>query len=299
MRGPDTQSVLAAQLYPDAKVIARAQYISASRRTDLPRFFHRQFFNAWRAGEITYDGGYGRSYTVSLRPEHVLGYIFWSKDYSAFIRQAELTDLVRQSNAVFHYTINDFARLEPHCAPLQTRLSALYALADMAGPERVFWRFDPVLRYRTQSGQVEQTESSFFRLLPQVAKTGITRCYFSFMTLYRKTTRRAVEFLPFSEEERADIALRMSEAARDAGMVLCNCCNEDVPRLAPEIEQAHCVDDRILAATDRFGVHRRLKPAPTRDGCGCCESRDIGSYSPPCPHGCVYCYANPQTDAAG
>jgi hypothetical protein len=34
------------------------QYISASRRNDLPRFHYRQFFDAWKCGSITYNGGY-------------------------------------------------------------------------------------------------------------------------------------------------------------------------------------------------------------------------------------------------
>ena len=54
------------------------QYISASRRCDLPRFAYRDFFDAWRKGEISFDGGYGRRYTVSLRPEHVCGFIFFA-----------------------------------------------------------------------------------------------------------------------------------------------------------------------------------------------------------------------------
>ncbi len=32
-------------------------------------------------------------------------------------------------------------------------------------------------------------------------------------------------------------------------------------------------------------------PRPTREGCGCFASVDIGAYDT-CPHGCIYCYAN-------
>jgi hypothetical protein len=270
-----------------------AQYISASRRNDLPRFHYREFFDAWKSGIITYDGGYGRRYTVSLEEEDVLGYIFWSKDFSMFIRQPEFATLVGRSNAVFHFTINDSPALEPCVPPLSTRMETLERLCGTVGPERVLWRFDPVCRFLGKDGAVRDTSGTFFPLLQRVRHAGISRCYFSFMSMYAKTRRRAVRFLPFESGERREIAARMESAARDAGVQLFNCCNDDIPGLVPSIQKAGCVDNALLEQTDRFGVHRTLKPAPSRKGCGCFESRDIGSYEPPCPHGCVYCYANP------
>jgi hypothetical protein len=98
-------------------------YISASRRTDIPRFFTNDFFTAWQKGEVSYNGGYGRSYTVSLRPEDVLGYIFWSKDFSPLINHPLFGELIRLNNAVFHFTINDCLDLEPRVAPLKERIA--------------------------------------------------------------------------------------------------------------------------------------------------------------------------------
>ncbi len=273
--------------------VSAPRYISASRRNDLPAFHNREFFEAWRRGEITYDAGWGRSYTVSLKPADVLGYIFWSKDFGHFIAQPDFKKLIAANNAVFHYTINHFPDLEPRMPPLDRRLSVLDELCGMVGPERVFWRFDPVVKYAAPDGLPVTTADVFFRLLPLVRSSGVTRCYFSFMSLYKKTANRTVKFLPFGDSEKAETAAVMLRAASQAGMQLYNCCNEEVLRLVPGIRMAHCVDDTILRETDRFGVHRALRAAPTREGCGCFESRDIGSYSPACAHGCVYCYANP------
>jgi len=268
-------------------------YISASRRCDLPRFHYRRFFHAWKSGSITYDGGYGRTYTVSLAPKDVLGYVFWSKDYAAFIRQPEFKELISRNNAVFHFTINDMPELEPHIPPLKKRLDTLHALCDMAGPQRILWRFDPICKYAQNDGTQVTTEQAFFDLLPRISRLGVTRCYFSFMSLYNKTKHRPVVFLPFEENDKKRIASAMLAAASAYGLTLYNCCNEDVVRIVPGIQKAHCIDDAILRQTDRFGMHRPLRPGPTRTGCGCFESRDIGSYSPACPHGCLYCYANP------
>jgi hypothetical protein len=268
------------------------QYISASRRTDIPRFFADKFFDAWKKGEITYDGGYGRSYTVSLKPEDVLGYIFWSKDFSPLLSHPLFPALLDKNNAVFHFTVNDCPDLEPDVAPLDKRIETLDRLCEMVGPARVLWRFDPICTYRAKNGMVISNASSFFDILPRMQKAGVSRCYFSFMTMYSKLKKRGIVFEDFSGEERTDIAGKMLAAASDAGMKLYNCCNPDVLELVPGILQAHCVDDGLLRETDRFGAHPSLSLKPTREGCGCFESRDVGSYGQQCGHRCAYCYAS-------
>lgn len=272
------------------------QYISVSRRTDIPRFFHHEFLTAWEQGAITYEGGYGRSYTVSLQPEAVLGYIFWSKDFAPLLADPRFPELLAVSNALFHYTLNYCPPLEPRLAPLADRLQTLATLCALVGPERVLWRYDPLCKFSLPGGQVEHNGEAFFRLLPLVQALGVRRCYFSFMTPYAKTRGRGVQFFPFSEAEKIRQSQRMTEAATAAGLTLHNCCNPELLALVPGIAMAHCVDEQLLAATDRFRVHRPRRPRPTRNSCGCYESRDIGSYRQPCPHGCRYCYANPALD---
>jgi hypothetical protein len=268
-------------------------YISASRRTDIPRFFCNEFFSAWEKGEIAYDGGYGRSYTVSLKPQDVLGYIFWSKDFAPLLDHPLFPALLEKNNAVFHYTVNNCPDLEPHVAPLDKRIETLNMLCGTVGPKRVLWRFDPICKYRTKNNAITTNFKAFFEILPHMQKSGITRCYFSFMTMYSKLKKRDIAFEEFSLEERKDIAEKMLAAASGAGMKLYNCCNPDVLKLVPGIDQAHCIDNGLLRETDRFGVHPTLSLKPTREGCGCFESRDIGSYLQKCGHRCSYCYASP------
>jgi hypothetical protein len=268
-------------------------YISASRRTDIPRFFHEEFFSAWRKGEVTYNGGYGRTYTVSLKPDDVMGYVFWSKDFEPFVKHPLFGELIAGNNAVFHFTLNDCACLEPGVAPLAKRIETLGMLCEKVGPQRVFWRFDPICKYRGDAGDPVSNAESFFSLLPVIRKYGIRHCFFSFMTFYAKLKGRGVEFAAFSIEERRGIGARMLDACSQAGINLYNCCNTEMPVLVPGIRKAHCVDEDLLRKTDRFGAHESLSPRPTREGCGCFESRDIGSYLEKCGHGCLYCYAKP------
>jgi hypothetical protein len=267
-------------------------YISASRRTDIPRFYADEFFNAWHCGRITYNGGYGRSWTVSLENKDVMGYILWSKDFRPFISHPSFNDFFSKNNSVFHYTINDCPELEPGVSDLSERLCTLKSLCEIVGAERVFWRFDPICKYMGRNGNIKSNESSFFRILPSVAVAGITRCYFSFMTSYNNMNTRRTKFIDFTVDEKIAISLELLSACNSAGMQLYNCCNADIIKHIPGIKKASCIDNNVLEKTDRFGVHTKLKLKPTRRECGCYESRDIGSYNDKCFHRCAYCYAN-------
>jgi hypothetical protein len=63
----------------------------------------------------------------------------------------------------------------------------------------------------------------------------------------------------------------------------------------PGLRPSACVDGTLLASLhpDHEPVSQ-LKDRSQRLACLCTESKDIGSYAQACPHGCVYCYANPE-----
>ncbi|MFP4416368.1 MAG: DUF1848 family protein [Fibrobacterota bacterium] len=271
----------------------KPQYISASRRNDFPRFHYNRFYEALQQGAITYDGGYGRSYTVSLKREDVLGYLFWSKDFKPFITHAAFDRFFEENNALFHFTINDMPALEPHVPSLKDRFKTLELLCKRVTPERVCWRFDPVCKYVSNDGNVMLNVAPFFNMLSRIRQLGVTRCYFSFITAYAKLNKRNTTFLSFTDDEKTTIACEMLDAANQHDISLYNCCNPEILSMVPGIKKASCVDEKLLRHTDRFERHVALRSKPTRQGCGCYESRDIGSYSPACPHGCMYCYANP------
>jgi len=57
---------------------------------------------------------------------------------------------------------------------------------------------------------------------------------------------------------------------------------------------SHCIDGELLTYLHPKGYRASTKhPAGQKNGCGCTASLDIGRYYA-CPHGCVYCYGNPQ-----
>jgi hypothetical protein len=91
-------------------------------------------------------------------------------------------------------------------------------------------------------------------------------------------------------------ALELAEIADGHGISLHTCCGDYLLHEAePRIYKAHCVDGDLISELLETDIAGKLNP--TRDECGCWESRDIGAYDT-CPHGCMYCYANTNKEKA-
>jgi hypothetical protein len=172
-------------------------------------------------------------------------------------------------------------------------------------PGQVFWRYDPIVLsdLTPPSYHIEK----FGRLVERL-RGATQRCYFSFVDWYLKVQRNfskatrdnGVKFRDAELVERLDIVRQLQPIAGANDMTLYSCCQEALCQTRPGgidgVAKAHCVDIETIRAIapERY---RRLREAPTRQDCGCYESRDIGYYDS-CPHGCIYCYANLNRDRA-
>lgn len=263
--------------------------ISASRRTDIPAFYMPWFMGRLRAGSVSYPNPFGRQiYQVSLRPEDVHSIVFWSKDYRPFMRHL---DTLEEGGYRFvcHYTITGAPRtLEPRVPDWRVGVEILRALAKRIGAQRVLWRFDPIVLTDRLDAPAYVAR---FAMLARALSGYTGRCYFSFATFYAKATRRltaaGVQFRDPPLDEKRDLAHTLAGIAAEAGMALYACCQ---PELVDEvIRPASCIDAALLA--ELFPLPALQAPLrPTRPGCGCAASRDVGVYDT-CLHGCRYCYA--------
>jgi hypothetical protein len=270
------------------------QVISVSRRTDIPAFYVEWFLRRLDAGFAEYRNPFGgQMYTVSLQPADVLAFVFWSRNYQPLLPHLDWIEQ-RGYRGYFHLTITGYPiLLEPHAPTVQAALDSARRLAERYSPQHVLWRFDPLLISN-------QTPAAY--LLEQFAQLAsqlcgyTTRCYISFVDFYGKTRRNLGALTthgltcadPTLEEKRA-LTAQLVALANTFQLKLYACCESGLLTI-PGVQQAHCVDADLLQALfpEKF---QPLKLAPTRDGCGCFASRDIGAYGT-CIHGCRYCYAN-------
>lgn len=279
--------------------------ISASRRTDIPAFYMPWFMNRIERGFFEVDHPYGRPSThVPATAERVHSIVFWSKDFGPFLRDGYGESLAANGYGLFfNFTINSaHCVLEPCVPPTRERLDQLDRLCDRFGPDAVHWRFDPICFYKTPAGTVESNLDQFEMIAQRASAAGVRVCITSFVDLYRKVQRRLassgiVLFDP-NLAQKAQQVIRMARVLHELNISLQLCCEKEVLAvLAPSagVCSASCIPNHRLA--ELYGKDVTLRKDSGQRvsaGCGCRFSRDIGSYRlHPCPHECLFCYANP------
>lgn len=287
--------------------------ISASRRTDVPAFYGDWFMSRIEAGWAGYANPFNnKKHSVSLAAEDVFFIVFWSKNFEPFVENLKkLRDM--RYRFYFQFTITGNPEIfEPGVPAWERAAETALRLADIFSPDHVLWRFDPIV-ISTITPPDEILER-FDRISSRL--NGATRrCYFSFVQYYAKIRGAmrsigAESGITFSAdaseaeilgaegafdfyvdlEMKKKLAADMSRIAGARGMSLRSCCGEYLVADGPApILKASCVDLELIEKI--AGEPAPFEARPTREGCGCAESRDVGAYDT-CPHGCVYCYAN-------
>lgn len=263
--------------------------ISVSRRCDIPATHASWFLHCLRTGRASFTHPYTRArLTVSLAPQDVIGFVFWSKDFSNF---HEVLAEVRSRGYLFYclYTITGLGEpFERHATSVDDRIHDFQKLADHFGPDCVVWRFDPIVL--TPTITTRDTLMRFAEIARRLSSCTRT-CIVSFVQQYphvqRRLATRGVQLddPPFEEKQR--LLQQMANVACYYGISLHVCCQDEF--VTGPIKKAHCVDIwrfRQLALAPLPNVPRQ----PSRPHCGCSASIDIGSYHA-CPHACLYCYA--------
>ena len=274
--------------------------ISASRRTDIPAFYSKWFMNRIRDGYVRWMNPFSKAvYEVSLRPEDVSAIVLWSKDYQPLLPHLDELD-AGGYRMLFHFTITGLPRVfEPRVPNTAELVKCARILSDRYGSDSVLWRYDPVL---ISSVTDEHYHLDRFRELCVGLEGTVKQCYFSFAIFYGKVLRNAealanetgIKCQDLSQDDRIALANAMATVAADHGIEMCSCCGDCL--VGGRIQKAHCVDADLLRRLFLDKVES-LAAHPTRKECGCYESKDIGTYGT-CAHGCVYCYANTNAEAA-
>ena len=177
-------------------------------------------------------------------------------------------------------------------------VSHMRLLATNYDPRVAVWRYDPIL---FTSVTPPDFHRQTFARLAQALEGATDEVVVSFAQLYRKTQRnldRAAAHAGFTWEDpdaavKRSLATELARIARAHGMQLTLCAQRAL--LTPGVAEAHCVDAARLAAVAGRPIAARLKG--NRPDCLCYQSRDIGAYDA-CPHGCSYCYAVQNREAA-
>jgi len=274
--------------------------ISASRRTDIPAFYGDWFMNRINEGSAGYINPFNnKKYIASLKKEDTAAIVLWSKNFIPFTDNAvKLRD--RGYSLFFNYTITGLPKIfEPGAPTEDEAIESMKLLSREFSPEHINWRYDPVLVSDLTGSDYHVNK---FENLCRSLSGYVKRCYLSFPTPYGKVERSFKKFTGktgikiISEDmgTRVNLALKFSGIAGRYGIQIFSCCGDYLT--GEKISKGSCIDRTILSSVSGKDLSR-LKLRPTRKECGCTDSTDIGVYDS-CPHGCIYCYANSNTERA-
>jgi hypothetical protein len=268
--------------------------ISASRRTDIPAYFAEEFMAGIRAGfiDVPLPRNPRRSSRISLRPEDVDGIVFWTRDPRPLFPHFRELDS-RGFRFYFQFTLMDNPPvLDPGGPGLEEATAAFRDLAEKTSPDRVVWRYDPIV-LTGLTGPAYHREK--FAALSAALDGATRRVMISLVDFYRSAAARfralekaGIVVRPPIEGELAELIPSLVSSATARGMEIRSCAEEVA--LAPfGVRPGKCVDAGLLSRLAGRTIPGRKDPRQ-RQACGCDESRDIGTYGT-CPRGCVYCYA--------
>lgn len=272
--------------------------ISASRRTDIPALYPEWFMNRIREGFALVQNPFNTRMVsrVDLSRSHVDAIVFWTRNARPMLGYLDELDRAGY-RYYFQYTLTAYPPvLEPRLPSPANAIAAFRELSRAVGPERVVWRFDPVIVSDVTSeewicnnfdniaselhGFTENVVVSFADFYAKVARN-----------LHRATAATGVGFYDVHEDPGMllRIASRLAQAARTRSMRI-SACAEGIDLGGLGIAAGKCISDELISRLFDITVTGE-KDRHQRKACRCVESKDIGRYDT-CVHGCVYCYAN-------
>ena len=262
--------------------------ISVSRRTDIPCFYSEWFFNRIKEKLVYVRNPMNihQISKISLEPDLVDCIVFWSKNPKPMM---EKLHLINDYFYYFQFTLNPYEQDIEINLPLKKEIIETFKkLSDKIGPEKIIWRYDPILlndKY-TITYHIDN-----FDKFAGILKGYTEKVIFSFVDFYKRITEniKLINGIEITIEEKNIIAEKFSKIAKENNLLI-DTCAENIDLSKYGISHARCIDDRLIA---KIAGHNFIaeKDKNQRPECGCIKSIDIGEYNS-CSNGCIYCYAN-------
>lgn len=263
--------------------------LSVSRRTDIPNYYSDWFFNRIKEGFVCVRNPMNPHQVsrIPVTPDVVDCIVFWTKNPEPMLdRLHELSEY----EYYFQFTLTCYGSdIEPGVPHKREKMISVFQrLSENIGPERVIWRYDPILF--NEKYTPEYHVKAFSRIAE--ALSGYTKkCVISFVDEYAKNKKKLKQLGidTLEEEELYEFAETLSGIAKKNGMEIGSCA-EQIDLSKCGIVHNSCIDKTLIESLLGCSL-KGQKDTNQRPECGCMESVEIGTYNT-CKNGCAYCYAN-------
>ncbi len=262
--------------------------VSASRRTDIPAFYSDWLLNRVREGFVMVRNPMN-VHSVSkiiLDPEVVDCIVLWTKNPERLMPKLHL---LGGFTYYFQFTVTPYSQdLEPNLPETMKIIGMFRSLSQQIGPRRLVWRYDPIIL--TQKMDINFHRYSLNKM-PGIQEGYTHKCAISFLDLYKKSQRNllSIPLRPITLQNILELTQFTSDIARKFSIQVVTCA-EDIDLTQYGVQRGKCIDDKLISEIAGKDILID-KDKNQRHECGCVASVDIGAYNT-CPHGCLYCYAN-------
>jgi hypothetical protein len=268
--------------------------ISASRRTDIPAFYAEWFMHRIRAGYCAVPNPFNPKQVsrVSLQPQEVDVIVFWTRNpRPLFPHLSELDE--RGFRYYFQFTLMDNPRLIDRKSPaVDQALRTFRELAEKIGPDKVIWRYDPVLFTSVTPAEFHLAKySEIAASLGAFTKRSVISLaddYPKIRPRLQELSRQGIKIQSAGRKELERFVRGLVRISAENGMEIVSCA-EEIDLQPYGVKPGKCVDDAYIKQV--FGINvTHAKDPSQRKACGCITSKDIGAYDS-CLFECQYCYA--------
>ncbi len=282
--------------------------ISASRATDIPAFFAKEFMQKIRQGYLYKSNPFnGKKELISFKNSRLI--VFWTKFPQALIPFLDELD-EKGINYYFQFTLNDYEKqkLEPFVPPLQKRIDVFIRLAEKIGKEKVVWRFDPILLIKNSSFDeiILRIENIAKQIHLYTEKLVFSFADFSYRKVQNNLMRNGIDYRELSDSEKYIFAEKLVGKLKKYKLAISSCA-QSIELSTLGISHNKCIDDELITHlfyNDKSLMNfirpaqgaSKLKDKGQRKYCGCIYSKDVGMYNT-CSFMCKYCYANTSAKA--
>jgi len=261
--------------------------LSVSRRTDIPAFYSAWFINRLKSEFLCMKGYNNRISEVALSPNNIECIVFWTKNPEMMLEYLDVIDALGYKY-YFQFTVTSYdTSIEVNVPKKSGIITTFKKLSDKIGPNRVIWRYDPILI--TDKFNIYYHMKWFTHIAS--ALYGYTnKCVISFVDMYGKCKRNleGINVQQIDHSTKELLVETLATVARSLNITV-ETCSENISSNTG-VKNGKCIDDVLISKITGTLLHLGKDPSQ-RSKCGCVKSVDIGVYNT-CKHGCKYCYAN-------
>lgn len=261
--------------------------LSVSKRTDIPRFYSKWFFNRVKEGYVLIRNpfNYNQISKIPINTDIVDCIVFWTKDPKPMI---DKLDLIKDYNYYFQFTITPYDKsIECNLRDKKDLIDTFIKLSNKIGKEKMIWRYDPIL---ISNKYTLDYHKKLFNRMCELLSPYANKCVISFLDVYQKNNKNvsALNIRSVTHDEMREFAREFSNIAKKYNLKI-ETCAEEIDLSEYGIEHGSCIDKKMVEQVTNCTL-KKLNKAKERPNCGCYQSIDIGQYDT-CRNNCIYCYA--------